>query len=101
MPSGFFLNHLAHQNGEFLTRTLTGPFFLSIISSSRCSSMEKDKLKLIVRNLKLLVDALESEVYSDTAAYLDKRENLDDPASYYAPISDYDEIFNDDDGYPD
>ena len=36
--------------------------------------MEKDKLKLIVRNLKLLVDALESEVYSDTSAYLDKRE---------------------------
>jgi len=62
--------------------------------------MEKDKLKLIVRNLKLLVDALESEVYSDTAAYLNKSENFDDP-SYYAPISDYDEIFNDDDGYPD
>ena len=51
--------------------------------------MEKDKLKLIVRNLKLLVDALESEVYSDTAAYLDKRENLDDPASYYAPTVSY------------
>ena len=27
--------------------------------------MEKEKLKLIVRNLRLLVDALESEVYSD------------------------------------
>ena len=63
--------------------------------------MERDKLKLIVRNLKLLVEALESEVYSDPTAYTDKRENFDDPASYYAPISDYDEIFNDDDGYPD
>ena len=63
---------------------MTGPLFLSIISTSKYSPMEKDKLKLIVRNLKLLVDALESEVYSDTAAYLDKRENLDDPASYYA-----------------
>ena len=60
--------------------------------------MERDKLKLIVRNLKLLVEALESEVYSDPTAYTDKRENFDDPASYYAPISDYDEIFNDDDG---
>ena len=63
--------------------------------------MERDKLKLIVRNLKLLVEALESEVYSDPSAYKDKRENFDDPADYYAPISDYDEIFNDDDGYPD
>ena len=27
--------------------------------------MDRDKLKLIVRNLKLLVDSLESEVYSD------------------------------------
>ena len=62
------------------------------------SVMEKDKLKLIVRNLELLVDALKSEVYSDTSAYVDKRENFDDPPQYYG---DYDEIFNDDDGYPD
>ena len=41
--------------------------------------MERDRLKLIVRNLKLLVDARESEVYSDPAAYVDKRENFDDP----------------------
>ena len=63
--------------------------------------MERDKLKLIVRNLKLLVEALESEVYSDVDAYQTKQENFDDPASYYPPISDYDEVFNDDDGYPD
>tara|TARA_B100001287_G_C22442067_1_gene416475 strand:+ start:500 stop:691 length:192 start_codon:yes stop_codon:yes gene_type:complete len=63
--------------------------------------MDRERLKLIVRNLKLLVDSLESEVFSDTSAYMDKRENFDDPASYYAPISDYEEIFNDDDGYPD
>ena len=61
--------------------------------------MERDRLKLIVRNLKLLVDALESEVYSDPAAYTDKRENFDDPANY--SLTDYDEVFNDDDGYPD
>ena len=61
--------------------------------------MERDKLKLIVRNLKLLVEALESEVYSDVDAYKTKQENLDDPADYY--ITDYDEVFNDDDGYPD
>ena len=63
--------------------------------------MEKDKLKLIVRILELLVESLKSEVYSDVNAYQTKQENFDDPASYYAPISDYDEIFNDDDGYPD
>jgi len=55
--------------------------------------MEKDKLKLIVRNLKLLVDALESEVYSDVDAY---------KSDYQSPkISDYDEVWDDDDGYPD
>ncbi len=58
--------------------------------------MERDKLKLIVRNLKLLVDALESEVYSNTDAYTSKQENFDDPASNY--ILDYDEVFEDDDG---
>ena len=33
--------------------------------------MDKDKLKLIVRNLELLVDSLKAEVYSDTDSYLD------------------------------
>ena len=58
---------------------------------------EKDRLKLIVRNLELLVDSLKAEVYSDPSSYIDKRENFDDPVHY----SDYDEVFNDDDGYPD
>ena len=41
--------------------------------------MERDKLKLIVRNLKLLVESLESEIYSDIDSYLpDKSENFDD-----------------------
>ena len=31
--------------------------------------MDKEKLKLIVKNLKSLTNALESEVYSDTDAY--------------------------------
>ena len=55
--------------------------------------MDKEKLKLIVRNLKLLVDSLESEVYSDVSAYkyVNKTPHL----------TDYDEIFDDDDGYPD
>jgi len=55
--------------------------------------MEREKLKLIVRNLRLLVDALESEVYSDVESY-----KID--TKYQAPIIDYDESY-DDDGYPD
>ena len=51
--------------------------------------MERDKLKLIVRNLKLLVEALESEVYSDVEAYTVQ----DD---YVPPLADYDEVFEDD-----
>jgi hypothetical protein len=57
--------------------------------------MEKDKLKLIVRNLELLVDALKSEVYSDVQAYQYEK---------IAPhLTDYDEVYDegDDDGYPD
>ena len=61
--------------------------------------MDREKLKLIVSNLKSLVDVLESQVYSDVDAYTTKQENFDDPAAYF--ITDYDEVFNDDDGYPD
>ena len=56
--------------------------------------MDKDKLKLIVRNLELLVDSLKAEIYSDVKSYsnFDKTKEL---------LKDYDEIFEDDDGYPD
>ncbi len=58
--------------------------------------MDKDKLKLIVRNLELLVDSLKSEIYSDVESY--KKPILEKPN-----ITDYDEVFydGDDDGYPD
>ena len=55
--------------------------------------MDREKLKLIVRNLKLLVDSLESEVYSDVDAY--------NNCKAFSKITDYDEVFDDDDGYPD
>ena len=53
---------------------------------------QQERLKLIVRNLKSLVEALESEVYSDVTKY---------SSGSSATITDYDEIFDDDDGYPD
>ena len=58
--------------------------------------MDREKLKLIVKNLKLLVESLESEVYSDVDAY--KYENYKE---LLPEINDYDEVFDDDDGYPD
>ena len=55
--------------------------------------MERDKLKLIVRNLELLVDSLKAEVYSDVDAY---KQRLDyDKISQY--LHDYDEVFEDSD----
>jgi hypothetical protein len=51
--------------------------------------MDKEKLKLIVRNLELLVDSLKAEVYSDVQSY-----KYDDINPMHV---DYDEIFEDDD----
>ena len=56
--------------------------------------MDREKLKLIVKNLKLLLDSLESEVYSDVDAYKNSK-------AFATPLTDYDEVFDDDDGYPD
>jgi len=57
--------------------------------------MDKEKLKLIVKNLESLVECLKSEVYSDIDAY---KPNYEDVVQH---ITDYDEVFYDDDGYPD
>ena len=50
--------------------------------------MDKEKLKLIIRNMELLVDSLKAEVYSDVKSY-----NFDDIRPREV---DYDEIFEDD-----
>ena len=54
---------------------------------------QRDKLKLIVRNLELLVDALKAEVYSDVDAYTTQLDTSNEKR-----ITDYDEIFEDYDG---
>ena len=56
--------------------------------------MDKERLKLIVRNLKQLVDALESEVHSDVDSYTNSH-------SFSSPDITYDEAWDDDDGYAD
>ena len=58
--------------------------------------LKKERLKLIVRNMKLLLDSLESEVFSDVDAYSYENYKQSNPK-----IDDYDEVFDDDDGYAD
>ena len=53
--------------------------------------MNKGKLKVLVRALKEIVEELESEIYSDGDSY--KYENYNNQM-----ITDYDEVFEDDDG---
>jgi hypothetical protein len=52
--------------------------------------MNKEKLKLIIKNLESLVECLKSEVYSDVDSYKPQYKEV---ASY---IDDYDEVFYDD-----
>ena len=54
--------------------------------------MDRDKLKLMVRNLELLVDDIKAEVFSDVESYVSPPPTIS---------QDYDEILEDDDGYPD
>ena len=58
--------------------------------------LKRARLKLIVRNLKQLLDALESEVFSDVDAYRYETYKEMNPT-----IDDYDEVFDDDDGWTD
>ena len=51
--------------------------------------MNRGKLKVLIMALKEVVEELESEIYSDVEAYQS------------VPVGDYEEVFEDDDGYPD
>ena len=53
--------------------------------------MDKEKLKLIIRNLESLVECLKSEVYSDVDSYKSELQ-YEEIAPY---IDDYDEVFYD------
>lgn len=50
--------------------------------------MDKEKVKLIIRNLELLIDSLKVEVYSDTTSYSHNQQNVRKKS-----ILDYDEVF--------
>ena len=66
-------------------------FFCAIVYE-RIIIMDRDKLKLMVRNLELLVDDIKAEVFSDVESYVSPPPSIS---------QDYDEILEDDDGYPD
>jgi hypothetical protein len=53
--------------------------------------MDKEKLKLIVKNLESLVECLKTEIYSDTDLYKQEPQ-YEEIVSY---IHDYDEVFCD------
>ena len=68
------------------------PFFFCAIIFETIITMDRDKLKLMVRNLELLVDDIKAEVFSDVESYVAPPPSIS---------QDYDEILEDDDGYPD
>ena len=61
--------------------------------------MDRHKLKLLVRQLEIVVDNIKAEVLSDTESYMsmDTYEEI----KKSEPHLTYDEILDDDDGYPD
>jgi hypothetical protein len=73
-------------------REIDSPSFFVYNDEREIYSMDKDKLKLIVRNLELLVDSLKAEIYSDVSAY-----SYPEPKVRKRPVLDYDEIFEDSD----
>jgi len=50
--------------------------------------MNREKLKLIIRNMELLLDSLKAEIFSDVQAH---------KVESNQKIIDYDEVFEDDD----
>ena len=54
--------------------------------------MDREKLKLRLRQLEIAVDAIKAEVFSDVESYVSPPPTIS---------QDYDEILGDDDGYPD
>ena len=54
--------------------------------------MNKGKLKVLVMALKEIVEELESEIYSDVDSYKNSK-------AFSAPDTNYDEMYDDDDGY--
>ena len=72
---------------------MTAPLFLCKIAKYHIKIMDKGKLKVLLFDLKNIINEIESEVYSDVEAYTNDTKEL---AFSSAPTT-YDEIFEDDD----
>jgi hypothetical protein len=57
--------------------------------------MDKEKVKLIIRNMELLLDSLRAEVLSDGQPNSYKYDNIHPMHPHHLPQIDYDEIFGD------
>ena len=79
------------EKGE---QVLTPALFLCKINKYHIKIMDKGKLKVLLFDLKNIVNELESEVYSDVKAYT----NTEDELAFSAAPTSYDEVFEDDDG---
>ena len=73
---------------------MTDPLFLYKMDKYHIKIMDKGKLKVLLFDLKNIVNELESEVYSDVKAYT----NTEDELAFSAAPKSYDEVFEDDDG---
>jgi len=62
-------------------------------------TMNKEKVKLIIKDIESLVQSLKSEVYSDPESY--QKDSTYEHITNY--LQNYEEVFydGDDDGYPD
>ena len=56
--------------------------------------MDKGKLKVLLFDLKNIVNEIESEVYSDVESYTNNPQDL----AFSSSPTTYDEVFEDDDG---
>ena len=74
---------------------MTDPLFLCKIDKYHIKIMDKGKLKVLLFDLKNIVNEIESEVYSDVKAYT----NTEDQLAFSAAPTSYDEVFEDDDGW--
>ena len=67
---------------------------LGLVDKHGSYLMDREKLKVMIKDLKNVVNALECEIYSDEEAYKVNL-NYDEIVNH---ITDYDEVFEDDDG---
>ena len=73
---------------------MTDPLFLYKMDKYHIKIMDKGKLKVLLFDLKNIVNELEAEVFSDGKAYT----NTEDELAFSAAPTSYDEVFEDDDG---